>query len=144
MSKQNKFEAGQGERGFIMKVGIEHLGIFTKDSAALRDWYVKTFDWKVVYDNGKGTYFLKSDNGVMLEIMQSEIDGGSHDMKATGFRHLALSVSVEEFETIADKLKQNGVKVLTDAAVSAKGVGTMFFEDLDGNVLHLISRPSPL
>ena len=144
MSKQNKFEAGQGERGFIMKVGIEHLGIFTKDSAALRDWYVKTFDWKVVYDNGKGTYFLKSEDGVMLEIMQSEIDGGSHDMKATGFRHLALSVSVEEFETIADKLKQNGVKVLTDAAVSAKGVGTMFFEDLDGNVLHLISRPSPL
>ena len=127
-----------------MKVGIEHLGIFTKDSAALRDWYVKTFDWKVVYDNGTGTYFLKSDNGVMLEIMQSDIDGGSHDMKATGFRHLALSVSVEEFETIADKLKQNGVKVLTDAAVSAKGVGTMFFEDLDGNVLHLISRPSPL
>ena len=127
-----------------MKVGIEHLGIFTKDSAALRDWYVKTFGWKVVYDNGKGTYFLKSDNGVMLEIMQSEIDGDSHDMKATGFRHLALSVSVEEFETIADKLKQNGVKVLTDAAVSAKGVGTMFFEDLDGNVLHLISRPSPL
>ena len=127
-----------------MKVGIEHLGIFTKDSVALRDWYVKTFGWKVVYDNGKGTYFLKSENGVMLEIMQSEIDGGSHDMKATGFRHLALSVSVEEFETIADKLKQNGVKVLTDAAVSAKGVGTMFFEDLDGNVLHLISRPSPL
>lgn len=127
-----------------MKVGIEHLGIFTKDSAALRDWYVKTFDWKVVYDNGKGTYFLKSDNGVMLEIMQSEIDGGSHDMKATGFRHLALSVSVEEFEAIADKLKQDGVKVLTDAAVSEKGVGTMFFEDLDGNVLHLISRPSPL
>lgn len=127
-----------------MKVGIEHLGIFTKDSAALRDWYVKTFDWKVVYDNGKGTYFLKSDNGVMLEIMQSEIDGGSHGMKATGFRHLALSVSVEEFEAIADKLKQDGVKVLTDAAVSEKGVGTMFFEDLDGNVLHLISRPSPL
>lgn len=127
-----------------MKVGIEHLGIFTKDSVALRDWYVKTFGWKVVYDNGKGTYFLKSENGVMLEIMQSEIDGGSHDMKATGFRHLALSVSMEEFETIADKLKQNGVKVLTDAAVSAKGVGTMFFEDLDGNVLHLISRPSPL
>ena len=128
----------------MMKVGIEHLGIFTKDSAALRDWYVKTFGWKVVYDNGKGTYFLKSDNGVMLEIMQSEIDGGSHDMKATGFRHLALSVSVEEFEAIADKLKQDGVKVLTDAAVSEKGVGTMFFEDLDGNVLHLISRPSPL
>ena len=137
MSKQNKFEAGQGERGFIMKVGIEHLGIFTKDSAALRDWYVKTFDWKVVYDNGKGTYFLKSENGVMLEIMQSEIDGGSHDMKATGFRHLALSVSVEEFETIADKLKQNGVKVLTDAAVSAKGVGTMFFEDLDLSLIHI-------
>ena len=92
-----------------MKVGIEHLGIFTKDSAALRDWYVKTFDWKVVYDNGKGTYFLKSDNGVMLEIMQSDIDGGSHGMKATGFRHLALSVVEQllEVKGIGEKLLQS-------------------------------------
>lgn len=32
-----------------------------------------------------------------------------------------------------------GVKVLTEAAVNPKGIGTMFFEDPDGNVLHLLT-----
>ena len=42
------------------------------------------------------------------------------------------------------KLMDAGVKVLTEASVNPKGIGTMFFEDPDGNVLHLINRPSPL
>ena len=125
-----------------MKIGIEHVGIFSKDTAALKDWYIKMFGWKVVYDNGKGTYFLKADDGSMIEFVQSEIDGGSHDMKATGIRHIAISV--DDFDEMVAKLTEAGVKVLTEASVSAKGIGTMFFEDPDGNVLHLINRPAPL
>ena len=125
-----------------MKIGIEHVGIFSKDTAALKDWYIQMFGWKVVYDNGKGTYFLKADDGSMIEFVQSEIDGGSQDMKATGIRHIAISV--DDFDAMVKTLTEAGVKVLTEAAVSAKGVGTMFFEDPDGNVLHLINRPAPL
>ncbi len=127
-----------------MKIGIEHVGIFSEDTVKLKDWYIEMFDWKVVYDNGKGTYFLKADDGGMIEFVKSEIDGGSHDMKATGLRHLAISVEKEDFDALAKKLENAGVKVLTAAVVSEKGIGTMFFEDPDGNVLHLISRPSPL
>lgn len=125
-----------------MRIGIEHIGIFSKNTAALMEWYQNLFDWKLVYENGKGTYFLKADDGSMIEFVQTETDGGSHPMNATGIRHIALSV--DDFDAAAEKMKRAGVKVLTEAAVSDKGVGTMFFEDPDGNVLHLISRPMPL
>ena len=100
------------------------------------------FGWKVVYDNGKGTFFLKADDGGMIEFCKTDIDGGKQDMKATGIRHIAISVS--DFDGMVKKLMDAGVKVLTEAAVNPKGIGTMFFEDPDGNVLHLINRPSPL
>ena len=125
-------------------IGIEHVGIFTKDTAALKNWYMDMFGWKVVYDNGKGTYFLKADDGSMVEFGMTDIDGGKHELKASGIRHLAISVGTDEFEALANKLKEAGVKVITDAAVNAKGIGTMYFEDPDGNVLHLISRENPL
>ncbi len=125
-----------------MKIGIEHIGIFTEDTKALKDWYIEMFDWKEVYDNGKGTYFLKADDGVMIEFCKSDVDGGAHAMNATGVRHIAISV--DEFEPLVNKLMDKGVKVLTEAKVSDKGIGTMFFEDPAGNVLHLINRPSPL
>ena len=125
-----------------MKIGIEHIGIFSNNTDALKDWYIKMFDWKVVYDNGKGTYFLKADDGSMIEFVKTDIDGGKHDMKATGIRHIAISV--DNFDELVKKLTDSGVKILTEAAVNAKGIGTMFFEDPDGNVLHLINRPMPL
>ncbi len=125
-----------------MKTGIEHIGIFSRDTDLLKNWYVAMFGWKIVYDNGKGTYFLKADDGSMLEFVKTEIDGGIHDMKATGIRHIAISI--DDFDYMVEKVKNSGAKILTEASVSEKGIGTMFFEDPDGNVLHLISRPTPL
>ena len=125
-----------------MAVGIEHIGIFTKDTVALKDWYMEMFGWTVAYENNKGTYFLKADDGSMIEFVNSEIEGGQHEMSATGIRHIAISV--DDFEGMVQKLTEAKVKVLTPAKVSEKGIGTMFFEDPDGNVLHLINRPSPL
>ena len=125
-----------------MNIGIEHIGIFTEDTQALKDWYISMFDWKQVYDNGKGTYFLKADDGVMIEFCKSEVSGGVHPMNATGIRHIAISV--DDFDGLVKKLMDAGVKVLTEAKVSEKGIGTMFFEDPAGNVLHLIHRVTPL
>ncbi len=123
-------------------VGIEHICIFSQDTASLKDWYMDMFGWKVVYDNGKGTFFLKADDGGMIEFSKTDIVGEKQELKATGIRHIAISVS--DFDGMVEKLKNAGVKVLIDAAVSAKGIGTMYFEDPDGNVLHLIHRVNPL
>ena len=37
-----------------MKIGIEHIAIYAKDTKKLSDWYKQIFDGEVVYDNGKG------------------------------------------------------------------------------------------
>ena len=43
-----------------MITGIEHIAVCSKNTKALTDWYVKMFGFKVVYDNGKGTYSTTS------------------------------------------------------------------------------------
>ena len=127
-----------------MVTGIEHVAIFSSDTAKLKDWYIKMFDFKQVYDNGKGTYFLKAQNGAMLEFVMTDTGEIPKDHTLRGLRHIAISVSVNDFEKMVKKLEAANLDVVTKAAVSDKGVGTFFFRDIEGNVLHLISRSTPL
>lgn len=123
--------------------GIEHTGIFSKDSESLKNWYIKLFGWKEVYTNAeKKTYFLKADDGAMLEFCLTEEEGAEFTKSTSGIRHLAISV--DDFDAVVKKVKESGAEIIDDAAVSAKGIGTMFFKDPDGNILHLIYRPEAL
>jgi len=127
-----------------MVTGIEHLAIFSSDTAKLKDWYIKMFDFKQVYDNGKGTYFLKAQDGFMLEFVVGNTGEIPKDHTIMGLRHIAISVGLDNFEKMVEKLKAVNVEVISEATISDKGVGTFFFRDPDGNVLHLISRKVPL
>lgn len=124
--------------------GIEHIAVCAKDTAALTNWYVKMFGWEIVYDNGKGTYFVKAADGSMIEIIAS--DGNDFQSNTTdgGIRHFALSVGENDFEEEVAKLKAEGVTVVTDVVVSPKGIKTFFFKDIEGNIFHLIYRPVAL
>lgn len=124
--------------------GIEHIAVCAKDSKALTDWYVKMFGWEIVYDNGKGTYFVKAADGSMLEIMGTDGADSVPDMQDWGIRHFALSVDDDDFDTMVNKLKTEGATVLTDVSVSPKGIKTFFFRDIEGNIFHLIYRPVAL
>lgn len=125
-----------------MVKGIEHVAILAKDTAALKDWYIKMFDFRTVYDNGKGTFFLMAPDGAMIEFVKTDNDGGLIGDKVSGIRHLAFSV--DNFEEMVDKLNAEKVEVVTAPNVSANGIKTFFFRDPEGNVLHLIYRPVPL
>ena len=126
-------------------LGIEHLGVCAKDSKALTDWYVKTFGTKVVYDNGKGTYFVAFENGDMLEIMSAESDGAEYAEKTKGVRHIALSVDKDSFDDVVKTLKADSrVTEVHDVSENAKGLKTYWFCDIEGNFMHLIYRPVPL
>ena len=122
--------------------GIEHIGIYSKDTAALQAWYIKVLDFRLVHDNGRGNYFLAAEDNSMLEICVSEEDNTVWGHRAEGLRHIALTV--EDFEGTVEKLMKEKVEVVIEPAVSASGVKTFFFRDPDGNVLHLISRPTPM
>ena len=127
-----------------MVKGIEHIAIFSHNTAKLKDWYMAMFDFVQVYDNGKGTYFLKAQDGAMLEFVTA--DEGTEieaNARAAGIRHLALGVSTGDFDRMVQNLRDANVEVVTETS-DAKGVKTFFFRDIDGNVLHLIARVTPL
>ena len=126
-----------------MITGIEHIAVCARDTAALKDWYVKMFDFKVVYDNGKGTYFVAAPDGSMIEIMAADKDMGKNEPNDSGVRHFALSVTDDGFDKMVEKLKAEGVEVVTDVK-EKNGVKTFFFRDIEGNIFHLIYRPQSL
>lgn len=128
-----------------MVLGMEHLAVVSEDTAALKDWYLEAFGGKIVYDNGKGTYFLAFPNGDMIEFIMAEKPAPEDEPKMAGIRHIALAVDEPGFDELVAKLKADSkVKEVTDVSVSAKGIKTYFFRDPDGNIMHLIYRPVPL
>lgn len=124
--------------------GIEHFGLCATDTTALKDWYCKIFGWKVVYDNGKTppTYFLKLLDGSMVEIYPAKSFEAVGDNTVSGWRHLALTST----DVMADAayIEAQGGATLTEATITESGIGTYFFKDPQGNIVHLISRLSPL
>ena len=126
-----------------MVTGIEHVAIYANDSKALSSWYVDMFDGKIVYDNGKGTYFVALNDKSMIEFCQNaSVKNVMTELETPGIRHIAFSV--DNFDAQVEKIKNSNAKILKDAFVTEKGIGTIFFADPEGNILHLISRPSPL
>ena len=128
-----------------MVQGIEHIGIVSKDTAALKDWYLKVFGGKVVYDNGKGTYFIAFEDGSMIEFVSAEAERCEDVERSAGIRHIALAVDENSFNEIVAVLKADDkVEEVHDVSENAKGLKTYWFKDIEGNFMHLIYRPTPL
>lgn len=125
-----------------MITGMEHIAIFAKDTKALADWYVRVFDFKIVYDNGKGTYFVAAPDKSMIEICVADTEPRKTTATESGIRHIALST--DNIEEMTKMLTDEGVEVVTPMKISDKGIGTFFFRDIEGNIVHLIQRPKPL
>ncbi len=120
--------------------GLEHTAIASPNPGKLADWYVKHLEFTInfTYD---GNYFVKAKDGSMLEIIPSEGDGAAPKMKDPGIRHLAIKV--DDFDAGYSKLKEMGVEFLGEP-FNNKGNRLVFFNDGDGNIVHLIHREKPL
>ena len=131
-----------------MVTGIEHVGIAAKDTVALTEWYKRMFGVEVVYDNKKTppTYFVKFSSGDMIEIYPGDECGGAHEKgnKTGGIRHIALGLSFDDFDAVADAVLKEGAPIVTPVSKTDAGVATLFFRDPEGNILHLIARKKPL
>jgi catechol 2,3-dioxygenase-like lactoylglutathione lyase family enzyme len=123
-----------------MVTGIEHVAIASPDPQKLARWYVETLGFVINYNSGR-TVFVKAPNGSMIEIIISEGERPAQTMKDPGFRHMALAV--DDFDAAYGRIKAAGVKFVSEPSDS-KGVKVVFFEDPDGNYLHLIRRETPL
>lgn len=120
--------------------GLEHTAIASPDPGALAQWYVDHLEFRInhTYD---GNYFVRARNGSMIEIIPSEGERPSNRMKDPGIRHFAIEV--DDFDQAAEVLKSQGIEFVA-GPFNNQGNRLVFFHDLDGNILHLISRPQPL
>ena len=125
-----------------MKFNVEHLGLPTRDPVALKNWYERVLDSKLVFDNGKTppAYFLQLPGGLMLEIYEGDFSlKETSDNALNGWRHLALRV--DSIEDAKADLEKRGVSFSESAKPAAGGGRVLFFKDPENNLLHLVERP---
>ncbi len=120
--------------------GIEHTAIASFDPHRLANWYVRHLSFTVLVDTGK-TVYLRAKNGVVLEFVHADTRPAAPLIRDAGLRHIALSVT--DFDLAREKLQSNGIQ-FADEPIVAPGMRLQFFQDPEGNFLHLIEREAPL
>ncbi|HEX4022665.1 MAG TPA: VOC family protein [Acidobacteriaceae bacterium] len=120
--------------------GIEHIAIASFDPHRLAEWYVRHLNFIVVLDTGK-TVYLRAGNHVVLEFVYADTQPAAPSIRDAGLRHIAFSVM--DIDAAREELQANGVKFPDDPIV-APGMRLQFFQDPEGNFLHLVEREIPL
>ena len=124
-----------------MNFSIEHIAVPAANPAALKDWYVRVLGARLVWDNGQTPpVCLIALPGAWLEIYASEAplpERGNN--KLAGWRHVALRV--DSLDAAKAELSKRGVRFDEEPRPAAGGGKVLFFEDGEGNLLHLVERP---
>ncbi|MEY4917249.1 MAG: hypothetical protein RL616_1162 [Verrucomicrobiota bacterium] len=124
-----------------MKISVEHIAIVAKDPAALKAWYERVLGAQPVFDNGQTPLTgLIALGNVWFEIYAADKAlPDTANNKLAGFRHLALRV--DSLDAAKAELEKRGVKFNEAERAAAGGGRIIFFEDLEGNLLHFVERP---
>ncbi len=123
-----------------MFTGIEHFAIASPDPKRLAEWYVAHLSFRINHQYD-GNYFVKAPNGAIIEIIPAQGERGANAMKTPGLRHIAISV--DNFDAAMRELQSKEVK-FAGQPFENQGNRLVFFEDADGNLVHLIERDKPL
>jgi len=123
-----------------MFLGLEHTAIASPSPATLAKWYVDHLNFRINFEYD-GNYFVRADNGSVLEIIPSEGPRSQQKMRDPGIRHLAIEV--KDFDAAYASLRGQGVNFVGEPYVNM-GNRLVFFTDCDGNLVHLIQREKPL
>jgi len=129
-----------------MNLSLEHIAIPAANPVALKNWYERVLGAKVIFDNGQNppTCLVALAN-VWFEIYAAETSlPDTANNKLAGFRHLALRV--DSLDAAKLELEKRGVTFSEAERPAAGGGRVLFFEDGEGNLLHLVERmkDSPL
>ena len=120
---------------------LEHFGLPARDPLALKNWYVTVLGARVVFDNGQTppTCLLAMAGGMMIEIYAGErAVAETANNKLNGWRHAAFRV--ESIDNAKAELERRGVRFTEEIKPAAGGGRVLFFQDAEGNLLHLVER----
>jgi catechol 2,3-dioxygenase-like lactoylglutathione lyase family enzyme len=124
-----------------MNLAVEHIGLAARDTAALKDWYVRVLGARAVFNDGKSppAFLLEVPGGLKIEIYPADTSlDTTGNNKLAGWRHLA--VRVDSIETARDELARHGAIFGEPIKPAAGGGRVLFFKDGEGNLLHLVER----
>lgn len=119
----------------------EHIGLAASDPIALKNWYARTLDAKLVCELNASppAFLLELAAGWRLEIYQAgSIRSDTSNNQLRGWRHLALRV--KSLEKAREELARRGVAFTGPVKPAGGGGSVIFFCDLEGNLLHLVER----
>ena len=126
-----------------MNFSVEHIGIPATNPVALKNWYVRVLGARPVWDNGQTppSFLIALAGDAMLEIYPANAvsNPGRGDNQQAGFRHVALRV--DSIDAAKAEFTKRGVKFDEETRPAAGGGKVLFFEDGEGNLLHLVERP---
>ena len=125
-----------------MNIALEHVAVPAADPAALKQWYERVLGAREIFNNGQTppTLLLALPGGGWFEIYAAEKPSPERgDNKRQGFRHVALRV--DSMEAARAELERRGVKFTEAMRPAAGGGRILFFQDGEGNLLHLVERP---
>lgn len=121
---------------------LEHIGMAARDPGALRNWYQRVLGAELVWEISQNPpAVLLNLGGMMIEIYSAETGSDlTKNNRLAGWRHIALRV--ESLEAARRVLEEAGV-VFSEPVKPAGGGGrVLFFNDPEGNLLHLVERLS--
>ena len=125
-----------------MNLEFEHLALPSKNPAAMIDWYSRVLGANVVFNNGQNppTALLRL-GGVLVEFYAADAAlAETANNKLCGWRHVALRVpSIAEAKSV---LESRGLRFTESPRPAAGGGQVLFFSDPEGNLLHLVERPT--
>jgi glyoxylase I family protein len=125
-----------------MNIALEHIAISSPNPVALKNWYDRVLGAREIFNNGQRppTCLLALPGGGWFEIYAAEGPPENRgNSKLAGFRHVALRV--DSIDAAKAELEKRGVKFMEEIRPAAGGGRVLFFEDLEGNLLHLVERP---
>jgi glyoxylase I family protein len=130
-----------------MNIAFEHLAIPSPNPVALRDWYIRLLGAREIFNNGQNppTLLIALPGGGWFEIYAATGTPKPEDRgnnKLAGLRHVALRVP--SLDAAKAELEKRGVKFTEEIRPAAGGGRVLFFEDCEGNLLHLVERPKDL
>ena len=122
---------------------VEHIGIHSKNTKKLSDWYCNTLGLEAAYEikkdqPEKSIYFLKGLKGTIIEILPSNDVENERGLNDVGFSH--IGITVDNFKQVEEQLKARGV-VFDNIRETSIGWTIGYFNDPDGNTLEIVYRP---
>lgn len=122
---------------------VSHIAVYVTDLDRVRDFYVRYFQAlpSLKYLNPKTSFqscFLTFGEGARMELMTRENLKSMDRTLRLGYDHFAFALeSSEQVDALAERLRQDGIPVLSGPRTTGDGFYECCFEDPEGNLVEI-------